>query len=410
MKTVRYRLVFLFFGLTSLARAQVLDDLLTRAAENSPALRAKYAEFEAALQRVAQAHALPDPTISFGYFISPVETRVGPQRARLSLNQMFPWFGTLAAKKDMSTDEAQARYLDFVNARNELAYKVKAAWYPLYEVRRIRSLQQENRDILSSLKQLATASFRNGKGGMTDVIRVDIMLDMADTEIRLLEDKESPLLTRLRTLVNLPAGFAVDLPDSMDVPGDEVTISSDSLSANPALAAFDARIRSAESRAVAARRNGLPRFGVGIDYVIVDGRSDMVVPDNGKDVVMPMLSVSLPLYRGNYRSAYKEARFSQAALTAAREDYANELASQYETARFEMNRARQMAALYRSQITKTNQALDLLLSRYANSGNDFEEVLRMQQDVLKYRMAAATAVKDYHTALARLEYLTAKTE
>merc|ERR1711974_383443 len=47
------------------------------------------------MQKVAQVNNLPDPTFSFGYFISPVETRVGPQRAKVGLTQMFPWFGTL---------------------------------------------------------------------------------------------------------------------------------------------------------------------------------------------------------------------------------------------------------------------------------------------------------------------------
>ncbi len=118
---------------TAALEAQIPNSYLKQAAENNPGLQAKYAAFEAALQRVAQVNALPDPTLSFGYFISPVETRVGAQRARFSLTQMFPWFGTLAAQESRATLAAEAKYQEFLNAKNEIYYKVKAAWYPLYE-------------------------------------------------------------------------------------------------------------------------------------------------------------------------------------------------------------------------------------------------------------------------------------
>jgi hypothetical protein len=50
-----------------------------------------------------------------------------------------------------------------------------------------------------------------------------------------------------------------------------------------------------------------------------------------------------------------------------------------------------------------------LFSAYGNSGKDFEEVLRMQQQLLKYEKMKATAETQYQTALAKLNYITAKT-
>ena len=78
---------------------QVLDRYLVEAAKNNPGLKGKFNEYMAALEKVPQAGALPDPQIAFGYFIQPVETRVGPQQARFFVVQMFPWFGTLMPKK-----------------------------------------------------------------------------------------------------------------------------------------------------------------------------------------------------------------------------------------------------------------------------------------------------------------------
>lgn len=410
MSKYKHIICLVLLSISGFVHAQTLDDYLKEAAENNPGLKAKYAEFEAAMQRVAQVNALPDPTLSFGYFISPVETRVGPQRAKFGLSQMFPWFGTLAAKGEMATLMAEAKYQEFLNAKNELYYKVKAAWYPLYEVNNILLLQKENREILSTYKQLSTTSFKNGKGSMVDVIRVDIMLENTDTEIKLLEDKKKPLLTRFNNLLNRSDSLPITMIDSLPVLEVTEYYRKDSLlTANPMLAAFDLKLKSAQAQEEVARKQGFPKFGVGLDYVLV-GEGTMNVPDNGKDVVMPMVSLSLPISRGKYKAAVKEAQFTQEAIASSKENFENNLVSSYEMTWYELDRANQLIDLYHAQIIKTEQAITLLLTAYSNSGKDFEEVLRMQQELLKYQMAETIALKEYYTALARLDYLTAKSE
>lgn len=411
IRTYKHIGCLLLLSISSFLQAQTLEDYLKVAAENNPGLKAKYAEFEAAMQLVAQANALPDPVLSFGYFISPVETRVGPQQAKFGLSQMFPWFGTLAAKGEMATLMAEAKYQEFLNAKNELYFKVKAAWYPLYEVNYILLLQKENREILFTFKDLSTTSFKNGKGSMVDVIRVDIMIENANTEIKLLKDKKKPLLTHFNKLLNRVDTLPVTLVDSLVVLEVAEYYRKDSLlTANPMLAAFDLRLRSAKEQEELARKQSLPKFGVGLDYVIVGERTDMVIPDNGKNVVMPMVSVSLPIFRSKYRAAVDEAQFTQSAITSYKEEFENNLVSTYEMTWYELDRANQLIDLYHEQIVKTEQAITLLLTAYSNSGKDFEEVLRMQQELLKYQMAETTALKEYYTALAKLDYITAKYE
>ncbi len=390
-------------GTVGLAHGQSLDDLLVAASENNPGLQARYAEFEAAMQQVPGARALQDPVLSFGYFVSPVETRVGPQQVKIGLSQMFPWFGTLAAQGDQATRVAEARYQEFLDVKNELAYRVKEAWYPLYELDRHTRLQRENLVIVTAYLRLATAAFENGEGTMVDVIRADIMAENVETDIRLLQDKMAPLLVRLNSLLNRADTTSVTIPDSIPAAG--TVYQSDSLlTVNPVMKAYDLRLRAAQAREVAARKQGLPRFGVGLDYVVI-GESDMEVTGNGRDAWMPMVSMSLPIYRGRYRAAVKEAQFTQSAIASAKEDFGNHLSGTWAMTRYEMDRAFRLMALYREQEIKTRQALNLLLAAYRNAGNDFEEVLQLQQELLKYRMAGATALKDYHTASAKLEYL-----
>ncbi|MCH7534281.1 MAG: TolC family protein [Bacteroidetes bacterium] len=397
----------LFFPL--IIQGQNLDDYLKKAAKNNPGLKAKYAQYEAAMQKIKQANSLPDPVFSFGYFISSVETRVGPQQARLGLSQMFPWFGTLAAKGEMATLIAESKYQIFLNAENELYYKVKAAWYPLYEVSKVLILQKENREILSSYEQLSTTGFKNGKNTMVDVIRVGIMIENTDTDIKLLEEKMKPLLIHFNRLLNRSDSIPVEIPEVVLHAEPELNYRKDSLlSANPMIASFDLKIKSIESQEEFARKQGLPNFGVGIDYVIVGNRSGVTISDNGKDALMPMISMSLPIFRGKYKAAVKEAQFMQTAMAESKADFENNLVSSYEMQWYKLNKANHLIELYQKQESKTKQVIDLIITAYSNSGKDFEEVLRMQQELLKYQIAEATAIKNYYTALAKLDYITAK--
>ena len=408
----RYILIITVLLLSGLRiNAQTLEESLKIASENNPLLKAKYAEFEAALQKVAQVNSLPDPTFSFGYFISPVETRLGPQQAKLGLTQMFPWFGTLKTAGNVQALQAEAKYQEFQNAKNELYMQVKSAWYPIYEVNQKIRLQEENRVILSSYKQLATTGFKNDKGSMVDVIRVDIMIENTDTEIKLLQDQLQPFNVQFNKLLNRPDSLVIQVEQDLTLIEIPLNYRKDSLLANhPLLQSLDLKMKSAQEAEELSKKQGLPKLGVGLDYVFVGDRTDMVVPDNGKNVIMPMISMSIPIYRRKYNAATKEAQFKQEAIVNYKTNTENTLVSNYEMAWFELEKARQLVQLYEAQTLKTNQAISLLETAYSNSGKDFEEILRMQQELLKYQIATASATKAFYVAIAKLDYLTSKTE
>ncbi|MBI1185346.1 TolC family protein [bacterium] len=390
--------------------AQSLWDYRVEAAQNSPALKAVYAEFEAALQKIPQAGALPDPTLSFGYFIMPVETRLGPQRARFSLTQMFPWFGTLKAQKEIAALNADVCFQTFVEARNKLYYEVGAAWYPMVALKRQMSIVSENMGLLELYKKLATSHFENGKGSMVDVLRVDLLLSESETDLQILEQQMSAFQVRFNQLLNRSDSTAIALPDSLVFTKIPEAYRKDSLLAkNPGLAALESSIQAAQAREILVQKQGMPKVGLGLDYVVVSPTPYQNPANNGRNIFMPMLSVSLPVYRAAYRASVAESELMSEASAYKKEALGNELQSGYAMAWFKLQQQAALLALYNQQIVVSRQSLKLLYSAYSTSGSDFEEVLRMQQQLLRYRNLQATALSNYYTALAELDYLTAKT-
>ena len=150
-----------------------------------------------------------------------------------------------------------------------------------------------------------------------------------------------------------------------------------------------------------------PKLGVGLDYAIVSKRTDMNVENNGRDVLMPMISLSLPIYRKRNSAAIQESQKMQMSLEYQIVDFENQLISSYELARYEKDKAYTQYELFEAQKERLVQLANLLYSEYSNSGKDFEELLRTQRDILKYDLNITMAVKSFYVAQAKMDFITA---
>ncbi len=408
---MRYVLILSILCSSWLAKAQSLDDYFMIAVANNPGLQSKYKEFESVMQKISQVKTLPYPTFSISALGQMTQTRTGQQMAIISLSQMFPWFGTLKAQGDMSTLIAEAKYQEYLATRNQLYYQVSAAYYPLHELNKWIIIEQENIQILETYKSIATIKFQNGMSSMVDVLRVDIMLKEANTNLSILKQKKGPLETRFNLLLNRTKTAAIILSDSLELPQIAINYRKDSmLVSNPLLSELDLKIKASEANEKVAIKQGMPNLGVGFQYISVAPRKDANVPQNGQDAYMPMFSMSLPIYRGKYKASKKEAQLMRESYTLMKQDLGNQLISSYELSIFEIQKQSDLIRLYDEQILESAQTLNLLFSAYSNSGKEFEEVLRMQQQILKYQKMKATAMVEYLIALAELDYITAKSK
>ncbi|SOC80002.1 Outer membrane protein TolC [Salinimicrobium sediminis] len=397
-------LLFFFFG--SL-KAQTLEDYLQLAAENNPEVKAAYAEFEAALQEAPQVRSLPDPSLTMTAFGTMVETRLGPQEARFSLMQMFPWFGTLEAREDVANLMAEAKFQAFLDLRNRLFLDVSSKYYDLYELEQQVIFQEENLEILQNYKDLALSRVSAGSGALSDVLQTDLLRNESVTALEILRLKKEAVVAQFNALLNRSRSEAVNLPQDLEIVF-ENAIFDTSVTGNPRLTEMERMAASARAQEILAKKEGLPNVGLGVDYVIVGERMDMAVEDSGRDAIMPMLSVSLPIFRGKYKAARKQAEFMAESYEQRKINMENMLSAEMEAAEFEVREAAEMLRLYEKQVESSKQVLNLLLSGYRNASANFEEVLRVRQELLKYKLAVAGAEANYLTALAQIDYLSGK--
>jgi len=397
---------YLFALLPVNIQAQALQSYQQQALAQNPSLQAKHKEFEAAMTKVNQVNSLPDPTISIGYFISPVETRLGPQRARLSLTQMFPWFGTLKAQGDATALQAEATYEQFLNAQYRIKFEVAKAYFPLVELHRLIAIQKKNLRVLYDWKQLVITQYENGKISLADVLRLGVFIQEMETELDLMQGREKPLTVGFNRLLNREDTAAIEV-DQVLAPTLTTLPQEVNWSNHPMVREYGKRIDSREKQALAIQKQSLPKIGAGIDYVMISERTDMSVPDSGKDALMPMVSMSIPIFRKKYTSAIKETQLQVEGYQQAIMATQNDLTSQYEQLIYEVQRENELIHLYGIQTIETEKIQQLMLTAFSNSGQDLDELLRIQMQLLTYQMKQVKAETRLHVINENINYLLA---
>lgn len=382
-----------------------LDEYVEFALQNNPGLKASHTEFEAAMQKVPQMGTLEDPNLRVSAFGQMVETRTGAQLLNLSLEQMFPWFGTLKEQRNAAALNAEAVFESYKSDQNELILSVKEAYFPLYEIDEAIRLNEENLKILESFKTIAISKFQNGAGKLSDALRVDLMTNDINTDIGILKEKRKTQVIAFNKLLNRNESEDVIVTPYTGI--EAPAISRDSLSNNPQLEVLRKKVLAAQAQERLAEKQSMPKLGVGVQYIVTQKRPEMTFSDNGQDAYMAMFSMSLPIYRKKYKASIRESQFMQTSFTEMQTEVENNLIAQYEMASFELSRVKQQVDLYSKQVAQTKQIITLLLTAYGNDKADFEEILTMQQTLLKYELLEITAKKEYAVAIAKLEYLTA---
>jgi cobalt-zinc-cadmium efflux system outer membrane protein len=415
MKTNKLILVAVILAMGSITYAQdVLENYLEDAANNNPGLKGKFSEYMAALEKVPQAGALPDPQVTFGYFIQPVETRVGPQKARISASQMFPWFGSLSIREDAATAMAKSKYEQFQEAKSRLFYDVKSTWYNLYFTQKAIDITCDNIDILNTFRKLALIKVETGMASSVDVLRTEMELADLENQLALLKDNYFAMQTGFNNLLNVENQRLVSLPDSLpdlDIDLTHEAIQDSIRSGNHQVLQMEFTQASYEKQEIAARKAGKPNLMLGLDYVVV-GKSSNPMADpseSGKDaIVFPMIGISVPLYRHKYTAMVKEAVLMQESTENSKLDKVNILETTFEKANNDYKDAGRRISLYHNQVQRANTSLSILQTVYETDGKNFEEVLRMERQLLKYRLELEKARADKNAATAFINYLMGK--
>jgi outer membrane protein TolC len=121
--------------------------------------------------------------------------------------------------------------------------------------------------------------------------------------------------------------------------------------------------------------------------------------------MFPRIGISIPLYRNKYNSMVKEVVLLESAKTYEKQNKDNMLEALFENTYAEYSDADRRIELYARQLMLAERSLNILETEYANSGRNFEELLRMERKLLKYALELEKAKTDKQAAVSHINYL-----
>ena len=364
-----------------------LKDLLKFSALNNASLKSAYLKWQSELFKIYPAGALPDPVLSYTYYIQEVETRVGPQKNALSLMQQFPWFGKLDLKEAMQQDLAKSKKAEFDLVKNSLFSKVEQLYYDYWYLQQSLRIAQENIRLLESLEPIVRNKIKIGEGSK-DLIKLQIEIGKV-TDVRdNLKLRKIPLDAELNQLLNRPARAQVGLIAILDKVKEnwEEDKLLNAVSNNPGMIRFDHLRSAASNKARLADKNKYPDFSVGIKWVQTD-RSFANTPENGKDPVMATVGFSIPWDQRKYNELISSAMSDYRAVNWAKLEYKNSLQAKLKKVLFEIEDNLRVIKLYRDTlIPKTEESLNLSLQAYRNAKESFIGFVDIQRQLLNFQL------------------------
>ena len=388
----------------------MLQDYLAFAALHNPGLKAAFYDWQSSLEREGVVEALPDPMLSYGYFIKNVETRVGPQEQRFGVRQTIPWFGTLGAKGDMAFEASNIAFQKYQKTKLELFYKVKSAYYDYWFLGREIELTKENLQLLQFWESVARTKYKVDQQTHHEVIRAQVELGKLDDDLKTLESMVQPTSARLRSALNLPDSVLLPIPTSItedETAADRDIIVKKVLSYNPDLKSIEHLIEKEKADVRLANKSWFPNFTFGIDYIQTGAALNPTMEESGKDPLIVNFSVNIPIWWGKNKAKQDEARARYKSAQYSLNDTRNKLIESAEQLIFEYDDALRKIRLYRDGLVpKAEESLNATFAAYQAGNTDFLNVLDTQRQLLDFQLMLDRSKRNQAVKKAALEVMT----
>jgi len=392
----------LTFGFSS---AQQLETLIEEALANSPEIQKFELLHDIASEKVNEVNTLPNTSVSYSHFVSEPETRTGAQKARVSISQMLPWFGSITARENYAMSLADTKYEDIVIAKRKLMATVSQSYYSLYANKAKKEVLHENIKLLKTYETLALASVEVGKASAVDVLRLQMRQNELEQLKLVLEQQYLAEQTTFNKLLNRDKKIEITVVNELIIPTESNDINYENLAFHPELLKYDKLFASIEQSELLNQKESNPMIGFGLDYIAVSERTDVSPIDNGKDILMPMVTLSIPIFNKKYKSQTKQNELEQQEITAQKQERINMLETILDKAIHDRISARISYSTQTKNLKQAKDAEEILIKSYETGTINFNDVLDIQELQLKFQVNQIESVKDYYVQTTIINYL-----
>jgi len=383
-----------------------LDDVVRLALERSPDAASAEHTIQAMQHRIAQARALPDPTVSAGWAgrPAPFATMAGDASSYrgITVSEQFPYPGKRRLQGAMAERDVETARVDCEAAQRRIVLDVKTAYAEYFYLDKAIEATRQNKDLLEQLASTAEAQYRVGKSMQQDVLRAQVEVSMLIEKLTQLEELRDSAMAEINAaLVQQPE---TPLPPPQPLEAQPIHYSLDELYA--LAEKNDTGVRREQTtmerntlNIALAKRQSRPDIGVSYMFQQRANQPDM----HGVTV-----SVNLPVFwKSKQREAIAEAADALHGTQKMRESRLNAVRAEVRRRYLSIESTQRLMDLYSKGIVpQSSLALESAMSGYQVGKVDFQSLLSDFATLLNYETSYYRQLADHQIAVAQIESLT----
>ena len=389
-----------------------LEEYIRIAMEENPELRSLHHLYEAEKERAREVGVLPDPELGINYDFNPMMSESQLGRFSVSAMQMFPWFGTLGARKEAQKYSAEARRTMIDSRQLEVLRDIQITWFDIAEVEQQMRIANETLKLVGDLEQLVEIRYETARTGQADILRIQMEKQRIQNRIENLEDKIRPLKAKFNEYLNREPNKEVvtaRLQQQHELPYTAGEITKLARDQNPVFETLRFQESALKQQERAAVMSGRPSFGIGFEVMGRDFGPMSMFADS-KESFIGMATIRLPIYRNRTQSQKQQISNRLQAVDMERYQTENRISSDLESAQETLRSSNRSIDLLDDElIPRARQVLDILSEEYTAGNARFDELLQIQRELLDLEFERVEAVVGQNKAVVRIESLIGRT-
>ena len=369
-----------------------LDRLLEAARTQNPSVLAKREAASAASARVPQVSAWPDPVVGVAVQPYPILTARGAQRTQVRVEQRLPVPGTRSMREESAALQADAAGRVADATADEVALRVRQAFYDLYRAQEEARLVERFRERLRDFEEVATTRYEVGEGSQPSILKAQIERSRLAVRLEQIREEEASARQTLARLMgqaigDAPAELRRGTAASPDpAPLDTARVLDELGERKPEIRARQRELARAGVQVDLARRSTWPSVTVSATYFDVADRPAPPTAD-GRDALAIGVGVKIPLDRSRLRGEVDEAearrRQAQVQLTDARLQARSQAQDLLDRLR---SQDRQLDLIRETLIPQAQTTVESTLSAYSAGRTDFLDLLDAERTLFQLQL------------------------
>lgn len=376
------------------AQGQQLDDYIQEAIKNNPTIQAVETQHAVSTEMISESKALPNTEFSAGYMLG--EDMPMMWQGEFAVMQMLPWFGTLSAREKYATAMADADLLEIEIAKKKIAKDLSQSYYRLVEIIQKQEVLQSNIELLGMYEQMALTSIEVGKASAVSLLRLQMRQNDLKEKTMVLEQMFLAEHTTFNKIMNREETAEIIIQENLEVPKiDDLAVDYNKLQIHPEMARYEELNNIVAHADALNKKESAPQLGIGLEYMYFS---------EGTDMLMPMVSVSIPIFNKKYKSVAKQNKLRHQEIDVQKQATQNALITQLQTAIRSRDAARIRLNTQDKNLEQAKNATEILFKNYETGTIDFKEVLDVQELQLQFQLNRIEAISEYFKQTSIIDY------